>query len=316
MALLDPTREGAIEAGLSFTLRIAGAESNFGVALARLGVSVTWISRLGADPFGDVVYKTLMDEGLDLRHVRREPGAPTGVFFKWREGGASRVVYYRRGSAASLLGPTDVPDDALDDVSLVHLTGITMALSGSARDLVVELAARARKSGAIVLFDPNYRPALWRGPQEAAVVQREVLPLVDWYLCGFEEGGLLFGSETCEDLLEELAKAGIENAVVRIGSRGAVVASGEGRAEVRPAHVRGVADEIGAGDGFAAGFAYGLLNGWEPVACVQAGNAIAATALAGTGDWETFPRLEEIEDELATMRSGALVKPVHEQGAR
>src|SRR5438132_318416 len=95
MALLDPLGDGELAPGNLLTLRIAGAESNFGVALSRLGVEVAWVSRLGADPFGDMIAATLEDEGLDLRWVRRDPDAPTGVFFKWRSGARTHVLYYR-----------------------------------------------------------------------------------------------------------------------------------------------------------------------------------------------------------------------------
>jgi 2-dehydro-3-deoxygluconokinase len=279
MALLDPVDDS------TFTLRIAGAESNFGIALARLGVDVTWISRLGADPFGDLISETLAREGLSLRYVRRDPTRPTGVFFKTRSGGRSSVFYYRAGSAASALAPEDVPDEAFDGVTLVHLTGITMALGEGPRALVLDVARRARDRGIAVLFDPNYRPALWVSPSAAASSQRDVLPSVHWYLCGLEEGCALFGTSSVEELFAAIVEAGAGGAIVRDGARGAFV-SADSRV---PARVEPVVDEIGAGDGFAAGFAYGLIQGWEPYECARAGNAIAAAALRGTGDWETFP---------------------------
>lgn len=298
MALLDPAGSGETAAGTTFALRIAGAESNFGIALSRLGIGVTWISRLGADPFGDLIGETLAGEGLDLRYVRRDPALPTGVFFKWRTGGRSRVLYYRKGSAASRLRPEDVPEQAFENVALVHLTGITMALSDAARELVLDVARRARARGITVLFDPNYRPPLWGSPEQAAAGEKEVLPSVDWYLCGLEEGNVLFGTRTAEELVEAIRRAGARHAAVRVGARGALVCVNSRLLEVPPARLESVLDEIGAGDGFAAGFAYGLLRGWAPPDCARAGNLIAAAALRGTGDWETFPRLEEIRREL------------------
>lgn len=282
MALLDPVGDGEPAAGMPMTLRFAGAESNFAVALARLGVPVAWISRLGRDPLGDMIERGLAAEGVDVSLVRRDP-ARTGLFVKWRSGGSSHVAYYRAGSAASRLAPEDVPDEALDGVRLVHLTGITMAISASGRDLVLDLGRRAKERGITVLFDPNFRPALPDTPEEAAARQRDVLPYVDWYLCGEEEARLLWGGGEIP-----------AEAVVRVGARGAIV-RGE---EVPPPRLAGVRDEIGAGDAFAAGFAYGLLQGWAPRDCARAGNAIAAYALAGTGDWETLPRLAEVEADL------------------
>ena len=282
MALLDPHGDGVPGAGTSFTLRFAGAESNVAIALARLGVRVTWISRLGRDPFGDMIEDGLRDEGVDVSHVRRDD-LRTGLFLKWRGGEERGVAYYRAGSAASRLRPEDVPDEALAGVRLVHLTGITMAISETGRALVVDLARRARDRGAIVLFDPNFRPALPDTPQAAADRQREVLPYVDWYLTGESEARLLWGDEEIP-----------VRTVLRVGARGAVV---DGVTVPPPREVE-VVDEIGAGDAFAAGFAYGLLEGRPPAACAHAGNLLAAHALAGTGDWETLPRLADVAGEL------------------
>jgi 2-dehydro-3-deoxygluconokinase len=105
MALLDPVREGELELGDLLRLRFAGAESNFAVGLTRLGVRVTWISRLGADRPGVLIREALEREGVDVRWVREDPAAPTGLFYKWRSGGRTSVAYHRRGSAASRLEP-------------------------------------------------------------------------------------------------------------------------------------------------------------------------------------------------------------------
>jgi 2-dehydro-3-deoxygluconokinase len=303
MALLDPREDGEPVAGSLFRLRVAGAESNFAIALSRLGVDVAWVSRLGADPLGDLVARTIGGEGVDVRWVRRDKSAPTGVFFKLRSSGRTTPYYYRRGSAASRLAEGDVPEEALEDVALVHLTGITMAVSDSARDLVLEVAHRARRNGTTVCFDPNYRPALWDGAAEAREAQDEVLASVDWYLCGLEEGNILFGTQTAEELLEAVLERGARAAAIRVGAEGALVPNGPRLQRVPVGRLATVTDEIGAGDGFAAGFAYGLLRGWEPAACAGAGNLIAATALTGTGDWETFPRIGEVREDLERLSS-------------
>jgi 2-dehydro-3-deoxygluconokinase len=283
MALLDPLEDGELRIGMPLTLRFAGAESNFAVGLARLGVDVAWVSRLGRDPFGDLIEAGLAAEGVDLRWVRRDD-APTGLFFKWRSGGRSSVYYRRAGSAASRLAPGDVPDEALDGVRVVHLTGITMAISESARELVLDVARRAKERGAVVVFDPNFRPALPDTPEDAAARQRAVLPFVDWYLCGEGEAELLWPDGEIP-----------VPCVRRVGARGAIVDG----VEVPPPRTATVVDEVGAGDAFAAGFVYGLLQGWAPAESVRAANVIAAGALAGTGDWETLPRLADVRADLA-----------------
>jgi 2-dehydro-3-deoxygluconokinase len=286
MVLLDPLVHGPPRAGMTLTLRVAGAESNFAIALARLGIDVAWVSRLGRDPFGDLVLDTLANEGLDLTHVQRDDRR-TGMFAKWRDGGRSHVAYWRSESAASRLRPDDVPDKALAAVRLVHLTGITMAISDSGRELVVDLARRAKQRGLTVTFDPNFRPALPDTAEAAAARQRDVLPYVDWYLCSEEEARVLWGDEPLPG-----------RSAVRVGSRGVVVG---GEAVPPPRIVDPVVDEVGAGDAFAAGFVYGLLRGWSPRACAQGGNLIAAYAVGGTGDWELLPTLSDVEQDLRAI---------------
>jgi 2-dehydro-3-deoxygluconokinase len=294
MALLDPVADGELDLGDLLRLRIAGAESNFAVGLARLGVPVAWISRLGADRLGTLVRGALAAEGVDLRWVAEDPGAPTGMFYKWRAGGRTCVAYHRRGSAASRLTPADVPDAALAGAALVHLTGITPALGGGPRELVLDVARRARAAGATVTFDPNYRPALWESPAAAAAAMEPVLEHVDWYLCGAAEGQELLGATDPRGVLAAVAARGVGGAVVRLGERGALVAAGGVVREAVPARTEEVVDEIGAGDAFAAGFVFGLLQGWEPERCTSAAHVVAACAVRGTGDWETLPRLADV----------------------
>jgi sugar/nucleoside kinase (ribokinase family) len=289
MALLDPVGDGEPAHGSALTLRIGGAESNFAIALSRLGVRATWVSRVGDDPLGRMLVGALRDERVDVR-VRVEPRHPTGLFLKWRGAGGPANLYFRRGSAASLLGPEDVPDELLDGVELVHLTGITTALGDGPRTLVHDLAARAKARGALLSFDPNYRPALWESPAEALAAHAALLPLVDWYLCGADEGRLLFGVETPSEVLASIVDRGAAEAVVRVGAAGALTEAGL----VPPPKIVPVRDEIGAGDGFAAGVAWGRLQGWRMERAVQAGHCVAASVLHATSDWETYPTAEEL----------------------
>jgi 2-dehydro-3-deoxygluconokinase len=292
LGLFDPAESGPLRLGMPLTLRFAGAESNVAIALARLRVPVSWISRVGEDPIGALIVAAMAREGVDTSYVVTQPGR-TGVFMKWREDGRTRVLYHRRGSAACDLRPADIPDAALEGVRVVHVTGITMAISDSAAELVVDLVARAKRRGIIVVFDPNFRPAL---PDTAAAAAARALPVLehaDWYLCGLEEGNVLWGTSTAAELAEAIPVP----SVIRLGADGALV----GGERVAPTAELRVIDEVGAGDAFAAGFEFGLLRGFAPPTCVRAANLLAGRALLGTGDWETLPRLDEVEAEIAAL---------------
>jgi hypothetical protein len=205
MALLDPDHHGPPRCGARFTLRVAGAESNVAIGLARLGVEARWLSRLGEDELGAAVRAALDAEGVDLGWTVSDAQGPTGLFLKVRSDGRSSVVYYRSGSAASRLGPGDVPDEALEGVDLVHLTGITLALSAGCRELVLDLArARARARSARPVRPQLPRGAVGRaaggarGPATAprtdrlvSVRQRRGEPAVRWAttrICGGDVG--------------------------------------------------------------------------------------------------------------------------------
>lgn len=147
-----------------FQRRIAGADTNVAIGLARLGFHVGWLSRVGDDGFGTFIRQTLEAEGLDCRHLRTAP-PPTGLVSKElaQDGADPHVEYYRRGSAASHLAPADADADSVDFSALRHLqaTGIPPALSSSARELAETMFDRARDAGASLSFDPNLRPSLW-----------------------------------------------------------------------------------------------------------------------------------------------------------
>lgn len=300
MALLEAVHEPRIESGSRFVLRIAGAESNVAIGLTRLGIPVTFVSRVGDDVFGELVVDTLRQEGVDVRYVERDPHAPTGVFLKWHRGTAPEIRYFREGSAASHLSPANVPEAAFNGIGAVHLTGITLALSRSCQDLVFHVAERAHALGLIIVFDPNFRDALWKSPQTAFETQRPILKYVDWYLCGLEEGQDLVGAEGADELWRSLRSEGVRRACIRVGRRGVFVCEGSEITLVPPTRIREVVDEVGAGDGFAAGFVYGLLRNWTPLECARAGNIVARAALGNSGDWENYPDQDEFRAEFSS----------------
>jgi 2-dehydro-3-deoxygluconokinase len=132
-----------------------------------------------------------------------------------------------------------------------------------------------------------------------------VIEIAQWYLCGLEEGCTLWGAGDAGSLFAAMAAAGVRRCVVRIGSEGALVNDSGTVTHVAPERLEDVRDEIGAGDAFAAGFVYGLINAWDAPDCARAGNLIAAHALLGTGDWETLPYLAEVEKAInPTSREG------------
>lgn len=299
MLLLDPIEDGPLELVSGYRQRLAGAESNFAIALARLGLRSAWVSRLGSDPFGRLVRKCVEAEGVEV-HAVDDPEAPTGIYFKERaQPDRVAVYYYRTGSAASRLSPHDVPSELIRQARLFHFTGISMAVTGTLPEATLHAVDLARSHGALVSFDPNFRPRLW-GPERARRVLDPVLRNIDILLTGQTEIELLLGEKDEGRILAELRRREIKIVVIKRGAAGALIASADRLVAVTPGHADRIVDSVGAGDAFNAGFVAGFLKGLDLRECGKLGSALGAAALGGTGDYETLPRWREAR-ELAAL---------------
>lgn len=125
MILGVPARPGRLRHAAGLELKIGGAESNLAIALSRLGVSAGWVGYLSADEPGQIVLDRIRAEGVDTSRVRRLEEAPTGLYLREKVGTEVRVNYYRRGSAASKMGPEAFDLEYLRGATFLHLTGIT-----------------------------------------------------------------------------------------------------------------------------------------------------------------------------------------------
>ncbi|NQX17205.1 sugar kinase [Rathayibacter sp. VKM Ac-2857] len=278
MAVLVPCG-GSVADADDFLVDAGGAESNVLAHAAALGVPVRWHSRLGADALGERVLRQLAARRIDVARVVRDPGHPTGVYVKDPGRGVS---YYRAGSAAAYLDTADADTAPFDDVALLHLSGITAALSSSADRFLRRAALRARELGVPVSLDVNYRAALW-SIADAAPVLAELVRLADVVFVGRDEAETLWGTRTAEDvraLFPDVAEL-----VVKDGHIGATVFSADVGAPVfEPSHEVEVLDAVGAGDAFAGGYLAALLQGADPGARLRRGHDRAALTLAVAGD--------------------------------
>lgn len=292
MALLKARTPGPLAHASSLDLGIGGAESNVAIALRRLGTSVTWVGRVGADSMGDLVLRELMAEQVQVAAVR-DSAAPTGLMIKERRTEeALKVWYYRSGSAGSRLERNDIPAQAISDARLLHLTGITPALSPTALDAVLFAVRCARESGTLISFDLNYRAALWP-PEEAGKTFREIVPHVDIVFAGDDEARLIVEGDEPAVLARELATLGPAQAVVKLGAKGAAASIDSVDYQVPAVPVRAI-DTVGAGDAFVAGYLSDLLRGEPPLRRLTTAALVGAFACTVPGDWEGNPRRTEL----------------------
>jgi 2-dehydro-3-deoxygluconokinase len=299
MVTFLPSRPGRLADVPSFERSIGGAESNVACTLAAAGHAARWVSRVGADGFGDHLVEAIGSYGVDVTSVRRDPDRPTGVYFRTaddRAGDAHEVAYYRAGSAASAMAVGNLDETALHSGRILHLTGITAALSPACLDLVRQLLA-PRPGRPLVSFDINHRPRLWRD-KDGARVLLELARGADLVFAGEDEAeqawGVRGGPEVIRDVLPEPAVL-----VVKQGAGGATALHPDGAAFVPSPRVAVVAT-VGAGDAFAAGFLSATLRGLPVRDRLRHGHLMAAAALTVPGDLAA-PPARGLADRLAAL---------------
>lgn len=292
---------GPMVTARTLTKSVAGAESNVAIGLARLGVRVAALTRVGDDPFGAEIVRTLRAEGVDTSAVAVDPVRPTGLMLKERPTSVTANVWYHRaGSAASVLGPDDVDRawDLLGPPRHVHVSGVTLALGDGPRAAVARLLRRARDVGAGTSFDANHRRRLWSGAEFLAAA-RPVCGSVQDLLCSDDEALLLTGRTDPEAALAELAGWGPERVVVRYGadgSRGRTRSTRAGSGAPGPVVLTGavtqgpVVDVVGAGDAYTAGYLTEALAGADLATAMATGAWAAGYVVSGQGDWEHLPQ--------------------------
>ncbi|MGW9245241.1 sugar kinase [Streptomyces badius] len=339
MVTFLPSQPGRLADVPSFGRGIGGAESNVACALAAAGHRAAWVGRVGADGFGDHLVETIGSYGVDTSAVRRDPVRPTGIYFRTatdRGTDTHEVAYYRAGSAASAMSPANVPYEELFAGRVLHLSGITAALSDDCLALLRELTT-ARPGRPLVSFDVNHRPHLWRGGDADASVLLELARRADLVFVGEDEAEEAWGIVGAEAIRAAVPEPAV--LVVKRGSAGATVFARGLRPGPRPSNAGGAEDAaglrspnaggaedaearspdtvtrvpalhvdvvaaVGAGDAFAAGFLSATLRGLPVRDRARHGHLMAAAVLTVPGDL-TEPPARDHADRLVALDDDA-----------
>ena len=288
MMRLTPPGFLRIEQTRSFDIWVGGTESNTAVGLARLGMKAAWLSRLPRTPLGRYVSNRIAQYGVDVSHVVWADDERLGIYFheKAQAPRASEIIYDRRDSAISRMRPADLPADLFQSGAsqLLHVTGITLAISDTARDTVHEALRRAKTAGWRVSFDTNFRSKLWSGAQAASGCH-QAMSLADLIFCPLGDYQVMFGAAAANDALEALA-ARFPRAliVMTMGVDGALARTPAGQTLRQPAILAGEVGRIGGGDAFAAGFLYAWLRQDDVSEALKWGVAMSALKYTIPGD--------------------------------
>ena len=297
MAMFVATETGDLAEVEHFMKRVAGAELNVATGLARLGLKVGWVSRVGKDSFGRFVLHSLAKEGIDARGVSEDSRYATGFQMKSKvENGTDPIVeYFRKGSAASHLSPEDFRAEYFTSARHLHLSGVAAALSESSYALLEQAATTMKAQGKTISFDPNLRPVLWKSEAEMVEKLNQLAFQADWVLPGLKEGMILTGQRTPEGIADFYLTRGVQAVIIKTGGDGAwfKTAAGE-QGTVAAIKVDNVVDTVGAGDGFAVGVISALLEGRTLQQAIGRGNKIGALAIQVQGDSEGLPTREAL----------------------
>lgn len=283
LVVLHPDRQGELDATSRLRCSVGGAEANVAGTLAALGVPTAWVSRLGRDPFGELVHRDLTQRAVEVL-AERDPERPTGAYFKEPSDQGSRMYYHRSGSAATTLSgvtlaaPAVAP--ALGRCELVHTSGITAGILADGSDLIPRLIAERERHGFVLSVDLNWRRALWQRRDTGPL--RQLLRAADVLLLGADEAEAVLGTADPAELRELLGER--PRLVIKADAHMALEADPGGAVTRVPALAVDVVEPIGAGDGFAAGYLAGLCGGAGATQRLRLGHLVAASVLAERGD--------------------------------
>jgi 2-dehydro-3-deoxygluconokinase len=275
-----------------------GDTSNAAIAAARQEASVGYVTALGEDVFGDWLMALWNREHVDCRAVRRDPDSPTGVYFVTHDDKGHHFHFRRTGSAASRMSPDTLPLAYLRGAKILHVSGISQAISDSARDAVRAAMAAVREAGGRVSYDTNLRLRLWPLPKARETIHAAMAE-VDVALPSYDDAVELTGLHGADAIVDFYLSLGPSIVALKMGSEGALVATPQRRERIKGFAVDAL-DATGAGDTFGGAFLARLLAGLDPFKAARYANAAAALSTRAYGAVAPIPKRAEVE---ALLRS-------------
>ena len=270
-----------------------GDTSNCAIAAARQGASVGYATHIGADSFGNSFMRLWAEEGVDTSAVQQVADAHTGIYFVTHGDHGHEFSYFRAGSAASRMGPDDLPVATLQSAKILHVSGISQAISPTAADMVFAAIETVKSAGGKISYDTNLRLKLWPLDRARATIHA-AMSQCDIALPGLEDARQLTGLQHADAIADFYLRLGAGLVALTLGEQGTLVATPDARQHVAACRVEAV-DATAAGDVFDGAFLARLLAGDDPFAAARYANAAAALSTQGYGAVAPMPRQPEVE---------------------
>ncbi|SEI44531.1 sugar kinase [Paraburkholderia diazotrophica] len=279
--------------GPTYLQGFGGDTSNFCIAAARQGASTGFVSAVGGDQFGRLLLDLWQREHVDTSFVCIDDQASTGVYFVSHGPSGHQFDYLRAGSAASRYAPRDLPLDAIAAAKVIHLSGISLAISVSACDAALAAIEHARANRVLVSFDTNLRLKLWPLARARAVML-EAIRQTDICLPSWDDVIELTGLSKRDDIVDFLLAQGPRIVALKLGKEGSYVATPDERCVV-PGHAVDAVDATGAGDCFGGAFIARIVAGDDPFKAARYANVAAALSTQGFGAVAPIPDRGTVE---------------------
>jgi 2-dehydro-3-deoxygluconokinase len=287
--------------GRSYLQGFGGDTSNAAIAAARQGARVGYLSAVGDDVYGRMLRELWSKENVDHSGVRTDPGGFTAVYFVNHDDKGHHFSFFRKGSAASRVRPADLPLEQIRQAKVLHLSGISAAISDSACDTCFAAVDAARAAGVRVSFDTNLRLKLWP-INRARAVMRDFIRQSDICLPSLEDISAISGLEDPDALADFCLGLGAKTVALKLGERGALLADGQRRIRVAPHPCKPV-DATGAGDTFGGALLARWVAGDDLESAGRYASVAAALSTQGYGAVEPIPREEAVRAAMQRLAS-------------
>jgi len=281
-----------------FLSGFGGDASNFAIAAARQGANVGMLTHMGDDEFGKKFLRLWAEENVNTSTVVSNSVSHTGIYFITHDENGHHFSFFRKGSAASLITPSQLPVDAIKNAKLLHLTAITQAISDSSCDATFKAIDIASENNTLITYDTNLRLKLWSLNRARAIIN-ETSSLVDICFPSLDEAQLLTGLKYEDDIIDYYLNMGSKMVVLKKGEQGATVANDTVRFSLPPFKTNPL-DATAAGDSFAGAFCTHFINGQSLEDCLKFANATASIAIMGYGAVAPLPTFEQVLDRIKT----------------
>lgn len=295
MGLFIAQEQGSLEEIINFKKSVAGAELNVAIGLKRLGHDVMYISKVGEDFLGNYIKKYMEKENIYTSYIKFDKYKKTGLMFKSKvENGDPKTEYYRKNSAFSNIELNDLDNIDFKEIDILHLTGIPLAISENCRKIVYYLINKAKENKVYITFDPNLRIDLWKNTETMISIINDIAKECDLILPGINEGKILTGRDSIEEIFKFYEELGVKEIVIKDGKEGAYIKIKNNCFYEKGFNVKEVIDTVGAGDGFAIGIISSKLEGLDEKSCLIRANAIGAMQVQVVGDNEGLPDRDKL----------------------